>query len=211
MTQSGTSTINPTLNVVATGGVTAAANSIYMTPPTTQGSGNVGIGTTSFMPERTYTSNAAGALTWDDGTPDYIARIEDLPAGTWYIRCDYEAYYNSFSSEWGARIIGQSGMFAGSVSGHPERSAVWDNAGTGSYSNGGTWCYIACDGPQGSATPAKGRAESWARYQYNSTFLAGVVTTTTSGNVWFQVKDYEQNSHYFKVRNVQLTAFKVGT
>ena len=102
-------------------------------------------------------------------------------------------------------------MFAGSVSGHPERSAVWDNAGTGNYSNGGTWCYIACDGPQGSATPSKGRAESWARYQYNSTFLAGVVTTTTSGNVWFQVKDYEQNSHYFKVRNVQLTAFKVGT
>jgi len=197
----------------------SSGTATWATPndPTIAGTGAVGIGTTAFTGERTITSNTDGTNAWDVGTPDYLARIENLPAGTWLIRADAEIYYSLSTTRFAARIIGNSSMMATQ---HPEpgnNGLVWNNAGSGSYNGGGhNWRYIACAGPQ-DETADSGYAP-W-RYLGYSFFgpltMAGVVVTTQAGgtdSVWFQVKDFDTtggSGHTFKIRNVQLTAIKV--
>jgi hypothetical protein len=181
-------------------------------PPTTAGSGAVGIGTTAYSGERTISNSAVGTNAWDVGTPDYIASIDALPAGTWLIRCDCEVYYSTATARFAARIIGDSAMM---VKQHPEpgnSGLAWNNAGNGSYDGAAhTWRYIACAGPQDGTTNSgysPWRYMGW--YYFTPLSMAGVVVTTQAGAVWFQLKDaYTTGSKTFKVRNAQLTAVKV--
>jgi len=199
-----------------TGGAITSSGTISVIPPTTASSGPVGIGNTAFNGERTITTSSTNTNQWDVGTPKYIARIEDLPAGTWLIRGDLEGLYNSTTARWAARIIGDSNMM---VKQHPEpgyNGLVWNNGGTGSYSApagpyGHTWRYIACAGPQDGTvnvgySPWRYMGYNW----YAPLSMAGVIVTTQAGDVWFQVNDFDTSgSRTFKVRNVQLTATRV--
>jgi len=200
-----------------TGGAITSSGTISVIPPTTASSGPVGIGNTAFNGERTITTSSTNTNQWDVGTPKYIARIEDLPAGTWLIRGDLEGLYSGTgTTRWAARIIGDSNMM---VKQHPEpgnNGLVWNNGGTDSYSApagpyGHTWRYIACAGPQDGTvnvgySPWRYLGYSW----YAPLSMAGVIVTTQTGDVWFQVNDFDTSgSRTFKVRNVQLTATRV--
>ena len=196
-----------------TGGMTWSADGSSLTNLV------VGIGTTSFASERTITNSTYGNNKWDEDssstTYNYIARIYNLPAGSWSIRADMEALYTgTATTRWAARIIGDANAMAQI---HPQSTYdsdgyAYNNAGNGNYDAGAhDWRYIACAGPQDGTINSGYSPWRYMGYSYYAPFsIAGTVLTTQAGDIWVQVKDfYTTYSKTFKVRNVQLIATRI--